>query len=342
MEVKRKGLWPALILFFLAPVIGELLSGSSPPAEFFNPFSLLCLAALYGSGAILIHELRVRWDKGWLTVFALGVAYGIIEEGLMVKSFFDPGWVDLGALGTYGRWAGVNWVWSLELTIYHAMISISIPILLTELLFPAQRYEHWLGCRGMVGLSILMLADILFGFFFLTPYRPPIIPYGLAIIVVVVLYWLARRLPPDLAGVSNRPGLPSVPRARWFTMAGFGATFFFFFINWGWPSLGIPVLITMLAVVGLAFLVFWGARRMSQHGAWSDEHHLALVSGALGFFVLLAPLQELDRTRPDNTAGMALVGLVTLLLLVWLWFKVRRSNPTNILPTHSITNLHDS
>jgi hypothetical protein len=32
-------------------MIGELLSGSAPPAEFFNPFSPLVLSALYGSDA---------------------------------------------------------------------------------------------------------------------------------------------------------------------------------------------------------------------------------------------------------------------------------------------------
>ncbi len=54
-----KRLWnPALVLFFLSPAIGELLSGSSPPAEFFSPF-LPVLAVLYGGGAILSRELAL-------------------------------------------------------------------------------------------------------------------------------------------------------------------------------------------------------------------------------------------------------------------------------------------
>jgi hypothetical protein len=105
---QKRALSPAVVLFFLAPMVGELLSGSAPPAEFFNPFSLLTLAALYGSGAILARELVQRWGKGWPTLLALGAAHGVLEEGLMVRSFFDPQWVDLGVLGSYGRWAGVN------------------------------------------------------------------------------------------------------------------------------------------------------------------------------------------------------------------------------------------
>ena len=71
MKSKRKDIWPTLTLFFLSPMLAELLSGSAPPVEFFSPFALLVLAALYGSGAILVRELRVRWRKGWPTVFAL-------------------------------------------------------------------------------------------------------------------------------------------------------------------------------------------------------------------------------------------------------------------------------
>jgi len=38
--------------FLLSPAIGELLSGSAPPLEFFNPFGFAMLASLYGSGAV--------------------------------------------------------------------------------------------------------------------------------------------------------------------------------------------------------------------------------------------------------------------------------------------------
>jgi len=40
----QKRVPPALVLFFLSPVIAKLLSGSSPPAEFFQPFGLLVLS----------------------------------------------------------------------------------------------------------------------------------------------------------------------------------------------------------------------------------------------------------------------------------------------------------
>lgn len=55
---------PAWALLFLSPVVGELLSGSAPPVEFFNPMSMLVLVVLYGGGAVIIRELAFRWNKG--------------------------------------------------------------------------------------------------------------------------------------------------------------------------------------------------------------------------------------------------------------------------------------
>ncbi len=300
-------------------MFAELLSGSAPPVEFFNPFSLLVLLALYGSGAVLIRELSVRWGKGWLTIFVLGAAYGIVEEGLMVKSFFDPNWIDLGPLGSYGRWAGINWVWSLQLTIFHAVFSIAVPILLVELLFPAQRDKLWIGSRGMFGLSFLLLADVLLGFFELTPYRPPLVPYLLAIVAVIVLFLIARRLPVRWA--ASRTG--HVPRPLWFALLGFCATLVFFVIQWLLPEIGVPVSFTLLVSVALVAIVVWVAQWMSRGGVWTDKHLLALAGGALGFFVFMAPMQEIDNlNRADDTTGMTLVGLVALLFLVWLWRRV--------------------
>jgi len=47
LDAKKPLFPPALALFLLAPAIGELLSGSAPPAEFFTPFGLLMIVCLY-------------------------------------------------------------------------------------------------------------------------------------------------------------------------------------------------------------------------------------------------------------------------------------------------------
>jgi hypothetical protein len=90
---------------------------------------------------------------------------------------------------------------------------------------------------------------------------------------------------------------------------------------------GIPVVVTVLSGLGLAALVLRMVRRMTGGGEWTDAHRLALAGGALGLFALLAPLQELDASRVDNTAGMSLVGLAAAVFLVWLWRRTARRIP---------------
>ncbi len=311
---------PALFLFFLAPTIGELLSGSAPPVEFFNPFMLLILPALYGSGAVLARELALRWDKRWPTILTLGLAYGIVEEGLMIKSFFDPNWMDLGILGTYGRLAGVNWVWSVSLTLYHATVSIAIPILLTELIYADRRDGPWTSRRGMIGLSILLATVVLFGALALAPYRPPFIPYLLAIIATVFLYFLALRLPKRF-----RPPQPAARlRPLWIGTIGFLSITAYFIGGWALPELGIPPVLT----IGFLIILALGALRLlrwaSGEGAWSDVSRLALASGTLTFFILLTFIAKSSTDRADNPAGMALVGLAGAISLLALNLRVRR------------------
>lgn len=201
---------PALVLFFLAPAMAELLSSSAPPSEFFNPIRLLLLASLYGSGAIIVRELKVRWNKGYVSMFVLGAAYGIVEEGLMVKSFFAPEWMDLGILGSYGRWQGVNWVWAEWLTIYHAVFSIAIPITLVELTHRERRNESWVGNKTLAALVVLLGAVTAFGYFGLTGYKPPILQYVLAAATVVALIFLAWKVPSRMGKKGSlQPSRPS-------------------------------------------------------------------------------------------------------------------------------------
>ncbi len=321
MTRRPNGLIPALALFLLSPMVGELLSGSSPPAEFFSPFGLLILCALYGSGAILARELVVRWKKGWLSLLVLGAAYGIVEEGLMVKSFFDPNWVDLGPLGAYGRFAGVNWVWSVDLTIYHAVFSITIPVLLAQRMFPDWGARPWLSRRGLSLLGVLLAVDVAFGFLALTPYRPPVSPYVLAAAAVVGLIGLARSLPTAQSASVEPSRAPSRPMA--FLLGGFAATIGFFVLAWAAPNASIPPFVLIAVTMAYAALVWRLGRRMAGPQMLPPMQQLAAASGALGFFILLAPLQEMDATRPDNTTGMALVGLAAVLFLIMLARRTR-------------------
>ncbi|MFQ5950585.1 MAG: hypothetical protein ACE5KH_00700 [Candidatus Geothermarchaeales archaeon] len=317
--MRRPGVPPAVALFLLSPAVGELLSGSSPPAEFFNPIVFLLLASLYGSGAILMRELMVRWRKGCASLLLLGAAYGVIEEGLMVKSFFDPGWVDLGILGSFGRWWGINWVWAEMLTFYHAVFSITIPVILVELAYPQQKDEKWIGRRGFWGFTGLLLGVVLFGYLALTPYWPPALQYLSSIAATVFFIYLAHRVPAGY-GASGKKTLRR-PWVLW--LVGFSGTVSSFLLFGAGPF----VISSPWLVMALGVLIFGGFFWLLTRWEWKEAtrlHRLSVSAGLLSFFVVLAPLQELDQGRADDPSGMALVGLAFLVGLLLMAWRIRK------------------
>jgi len=302
---------PLLALVLLSPIIAEMLSGSSGPAEWFNPFVPLLLIWLYGSGVLVMRETAVRWKAGWPAILLLGAAYGIIEEGLAVKSFFDPGWMDLGDLGWYGRWLDVNWVWTVWLTIYHAVVSIAIPIFLVDWLWPETRGKPLTSKRGYVaGIGFLASATIFINLA-LTPYRPS--PWHLlgALAAVAFLVWAAKtwagrlwdRLP---------SGMP--PRPRVYAIAGFAFVGGSFLIYGGGPALGGNPIVTViegsLVLVGTMLLL----RRTSDDPARVRQRY-AFVAGVVAFLITLATFLELAGWR-----GMGVIGGVFAYLLV-RWYR---------------------
>ena len=188
---------PALVLLLLAPAVGELLSGSAPPREYFSPLSFALLTALYGCGALLVREAKIRWGKGVGSLLLLGASYGVVEEGVMTASWFNPAWPDLGALGVFGRWLGVNWVWAVELSIYHAVVSVAVPILLVELAYPGRRGESWLGGWWLRVVALTFSLDVILGLFLfirVTGYTPHPAEMLFALAVAFLLSAAAYRL----------------------------------------------------------------------------------------------------------------------------------------------------
>ncbi|MBO1911759.1 hypothetical protein J4G37_44105, partial [Microvirga sp. 3-52] len=50
---------------------------------------ILFLAPMYGGGALLIREVTRRTSRGIITMLVLGIAYGLIEEGLIDQMLFN-------------------------------------------------------------------------------------------------------------------------------------------------------------------------------------------------------------------------------------------------------------
>jgi hypothetical protein len=297
---------------------------------------------MYGGGAILIREAAIRWGKGWPTILTLGVAYAIAEEGIAVRTFFDPGAQALQGLKGYGWLGGANWVWITHLSLYHAIVSISIPILLVTLAYPARRAESWVSDRrlkkaaaGFVGVEL----------FWLIAYQRPVggiyIVGSLAAIAALIL--VARRLPATIelpawldrsAAVSSlasgaEPGTESsaapevgstarpAPTPRRVVIVAFAATVGVFAIAFGrgfgtpWP-VAVAGLLAIPAITGTWFL------RGSRRPGWTDRQRYAVAAGIFFFLPALSPIIELTGGR-----FQVVVGAVTAWLIVRQWRRLR-------------------
>ncbi len=306
-----------LALYFLSPVVGEMVSGSSPPSEFFTAFGLIVLPLLYGGGALIIRELSVIWGKGWASILVMGLAYGIIEEGLMVKSFFDPSWVDIGILGEYGRFMGVNWVWTVMLTLFHCVFSIAIPILLVNLAFPDQAGKRWISEKWLKRLGVVFLANVIVGFLLFTKYFPGPLEYLVAAIVVILLFVIAHEIP---ANPLRSDGGLKRPRRFYFLGLLLGSGILL--TGWVVPSTGVHPIMPIVMEVMLAVACLYAALSWSGSGrSWGEKHQLALASGALSFLFFMDLLLLLQ-----GAIEMGVVALFAIAGLIALWWKVATKN----------------
>jgi hypothetical protein len=321
---------PVLVLAILSTFVGEVLLGATTVSRIGG---LLVVTPLYGGGAVLIRELARRRGPGWSRIILLAAAYGIVEEGLAIQSLFNPDLFNAGIIG--GRLFGVNWVWSQWTIAYHIVWSISIPILLAELLFPDRRAEPWLGrtgvaiAAGVYAIGALAVAAI-FRLVIAPDFRAPAVLTISAALAAAALAALALLWPaaPD-ARLSSAP-VRNVP-SPW--LVGL----LVFLVAGAWSALlGLPlelragalVLAPMLAEIALAAGAAALLRRWSASPGWSDLHRLAVACGTLlvsmlvGFFFVTA-------SNPIDQLGQGIASIITVALLAFFARRLQRRGRVN-------------
>jgi hypothetical protein len=151
-----------LLLILISTIFAEMLSGSiSLSRIMFLPGQFL----VYGPAVILIREISRRLKAGWFTILLLGLAFGLMLEGLTLQSVFSP--LYMGNNLAFGRSMGINWVWTVYMPLFHAFFSISTPILLAEVIFNEETTQPWasnafLYIVGTILLAMLTLVHIMF------------------------------------------------------------------------------------------------------------------------------------------------------------------------------------
>ncbi|MFC4114347.1 hypothetical protein [Nonomuraea zeae] len=314
----------ALLLAVITPVIAELTLGNPPLSRI---WLMLLWIPIYGAGTVLIRELVRRRRGGWPSILLLGLAYGIVEEGLVLQALSSP--TLYGAAGWSPRFLGLNGAYT-ELNLpYHAVFSVALPILLADLAVPSLRERPYLKRTGIVVAGVVfVLGGLLLRVTVATSidpgYQAPVAVLAGCVAAVALLAVLALRVLPPAARSTrqvSRAGMAPGPWAvgAFGVLAGFGYLALLFpfggaarpaFTHGGW------VAAPMLAAAVLAVLAGWLVRRWTASGGWTDRHSLCLAGGALLGHTAFGVLANAD-TLADKLELSAL-GLVMLALLALL------------------------
>jgi hypothetical protein len=318
-EMKRIPPW--LTLLVLGPLLGEIVSGHQAPLELCNPLSVLLLMLPYGFGALLCQELVIRWRKGWPSLLLLGIAYALYEEGIVVRSIFNPAWTELETMETYSHVFGVTWTYALILVHFHVLISIAASIILAEIIHPAQRAESWLGKKGLIACAAGLLLWFPAGWL-MTDFRPSLALYLLCMAVIAGLILAAWKIPAGLPAPKSKP----VPHPVFFLLLGFFNMTIFFLAVYVLPEHWLPPLVTTIAgLLALDAVTLWLLLRWSGNGgAWNDLHRLGWVAGGLGFFILFNIAGDLEQFEGKS--------LVAIIAIAGLWLLRRRIKRRTVIP----------
>jgi hypothetical protein len=277
-----------------------------------------------------------RWGGGWPSILLLGAAYGAIEEGLLEPNWFTP------ALQAhpYGVAAGVFWTYAVWNIGYHAVFSIAIPILLTELAFPVWRDQPWLGRAGIsVAGAVYAVNAAGIGLLWWTYVQPVLlhvparvhpVQQGATIALVIALIAAARLAartrtfapggpPPPAAG--HLAGAAAAGATAWFGLLLLSASDNY--LHW----LPFPVPIT-IAAAGIAL----AARALRRWSARTDLQVLAACTGAL-VVQMAAGFGVLGAAGPVNIIGKATLNIIAACLLAWFALRLRRNDRDQYLPS---------
>ncbi|HEX9035391.1 MAG TPA: hypothetical protein VF808_00205 [Ktedonobacterales bacterium] len=331
----RLRVWPALALYLFAALIPEMLSGSTPPLRFLQPFNLVFLPLLYGSSALLIREAIVRRRLGWINVLLLGAAFGVFQEALVVQTWFTYA-APSSASHTANNFSvahGIDWSAAIGFTLYHAVISVATPLALIQGLLPRQAGRPWLGRKSAIFLGMWLLLPsaavavrVAVSIFSAEGYHGPPEPQyayaALAVLALVALGLLVRvpRLPD-----SPRPA----PTVRRVFLSAAGLTLLFFITQLPLGAAPAAAAIPIGMTVAVCAWALWRVWTWSARAGWSAAQEFALALGVVAFFAfVLDPIEEFYTHTPLSrglTGASWLVFAALALVNVRLMLRGQRA-----------------
>jgi hypothetical protein len=315
---------PALSLVLLAPLIAEYLLGSLCFKQLvLFPIMLL----MYGAGALFVREVTRRTHRGWPTIILLGLAYGVVEEGLATQSLFNPHYLGLRLLD-YGfvPALGIGGPWTVYVVTLHVAWSIAVPIDFVEALFSDRRTEPWLRKPGFAISGIVYLlgvAMVTFG----TRQKEQFTASGtqlavtalIAAVLIVAAFVLLR--PSENKAIRTEP-------ARWRPLslgllAFLSGSVFHLVTQLGSTYLApwVALVIALALPAGMIAVV----RAARQTGAWTEAHTDALMLGGLLAYGWLGFFLAVRLHGVDSILGQFFPFTIVMVLVYWRFIRRPRA-----------------
>ena len=307
---------PAVGLFFLSPVVGEMLLGATSA----DALALLpILALLYGGGALLIRDLVRRTGRGWGAILLLGAGYALLEEGLLDQMLFNEHYSDHYDMVTvtYVPFLGTGLYGLLSVLAVHALWSMAVPIALMEALVPDRAQQPWLGRPGLSATVVLfLLGNVVVGWgsyaetHFMASW-PQLVGTAVVMTVLVLLAFRVRR--PHLHSSMRNAPHPIVVGAVALTLT----SVFWLVLQPSWWGAAAALAV---APIGVALTTVW-----SRRGGWGLPHVFALASGATLTYTWVGFTQTPDTGSAGtaNTIGHAVLAIAAIALLCVAARRVR-------------------
>lgn len=149
-------------LALTAPVLTEIVSGNTPPHALLHPAVDAFLVAVYSLPLLLIRELSIRWRLRTPGIFLLGLAYGLLNEGLIAQTLIRYERVPVANFDRYACAAGVNFSWTALIVPWHALMAVLFPLALLELWFPDCAETKWLSRWAFLALAAAVGGGVVF------------------------------------------------------------------------------------------------------------------------------------------------------------------------------------
>jgi hypothetical protein len=323
---------PAIVLMVLAPLIAEVLPGSTRMSSIFVfPIEM----GVWGGGALLVREATRRWNLGWLNMLLLSFVLALAEECLIQQSSLAPLVFSIQKGGElYARAAGINYLYLLWALGYESVFVVFLPVAVAELIFSDRRRAPWLGRAGLAGTLVYFLIACFFAWFTWTQiarvkvfhvpaYHPPLLTIMIAVMIMAALVLLV--LGPARQRFATRPLQTCLP-SHWIV----GVTAFALALLWyGLVVLAFgarphfPPAIAVASGLIMAVLALCLFPRWSAASGWNETYRFTVAASAIVASMLVGFVGFIGASAMDFY-GKLIADIVAAILLFWLGAVVIR------------------